>query len=243
MCGAKGPSVTPLPLPVPDGAQLIMLDYLGVLIFACTGALAAARKRYDLVTFIFFAAITGIGGGTLRDLLIGAPVFWVRDSGYLAASILAAGAVWVLGSRAWLFAALLWFDALGLAAYAVIGAAKASMWGVPPLVCVFMGAVTATFGGVLRDVLAGEPSVLLRREITVSAALLAAGLFVGLTWSGVDGPVAAVLGFLAGFTLRAGALRFGWSLPGFRGGPGPEAQAGIPLVADVPRPRHGPRPD
>jgi uncharacterized membrane protein YeiH len=202
---------------------LILLDYLGVLIFAATGALAAARKRYDIITFVFFAAVTGIGGGTLRDLLIGAPVFWVRDSGYFAASILAAAAVWVLGSRPWLFAALLWLDALGLAAYAVIGAAKAAAFGVPPLVCIVMGALTATFGGVLRDVLAGEPSVLLRREITVSAALTAAGLFIALIWAGMEPWVAAGAGFLAGFVLRAGALRFGWSLPGFRGQPDEDA--------------------
>lgn len=208
--------MTPLPLPVPDAAPWILLDYLGVLIFAATGALAAARKHYDIVTFVFFAAITGIGGGTLRDLLIGAPVFWVRDSGYFAASIVAAAAVWVLGSRGWLFVALLWLDALGLAVYAVIGAAKAQVWGVPPLVCIVMGALTATFGGVLRDVLAGETSVLLRREITVSAALVAAGAFVGLDALGVDGRIASVIGFCAGFILRAGALRYGWSLPGFR---------------------------
>ena len=211
----------PVDLPLAQANPLILLDYLGVSIFAATGALAAARKHHDLITFIFFAAVTGIGGGTLRDLLIGAPVFWVRDSGYFAASIVAAGAVWVLGSRTWLFAALLWLDAVGLAAYAVIGAAKAAFWGVPPLVCIVMGALTATFGGVLRDVLAGEPSVLLRREITVSAALLAAGLFVALAWIGVHGWIAAAAGFVAGFALRAGALRYGWSLPGFRGQPEP----------------------
>ena len=205
-----------MPTDLAQPNPLILLDYLGVLIFAATGALAAARKRYDIITFIFFAAITGIGGGTLRDLLIGAPVFWVRDSGYFAASILAAAAVWVLGSRPGLFAALLWLDALGLAAYAVIGAAKAAAFGVPPLVCVVMGALTATFGGVLRDVLAGEPSVLLRREITVSAALVAAGVFIALVWAGLESWVAAGAGFAAGFGLRAGALRYGWSLPGFR---------------------------
>jgi len=201
-----------------DLAPAQLFDYLGVLIFAATGALAAARKGYDIVTFIFFAAVTGIGGGTLRDLLIGAPVFWVRDSGYFAASIVAAGAVWIFGHRRGLFAALLWLDALGLAAYAVIGAAKAAAFGVAPLVCIVMGALTATFGGVLRDVLAGEPSVLLRREITFTAALLAAGLFIALVWFGAEPWAAAAAGFVAGFLLRAGALRYGWSLPGFSRG-------------------------
>jgi uncharacterized membrane protein YeiH len=201
-----------------DGQTLLLLDYFGVLVFAATGALAAARKRQDLVTFAFFAAITGIGGGTLRDLLIGAPVFWVQDAGYLAISIVAAVAVWFVGPRPRLFAWLLWLDAVGLAAYAMIGAAKAGEYGVPPLVCIAMGGITATFGGVVRDVLAGEPSILLRREITVSAGLIAASIYVGLTLLGVPAWIAAAIGFTAGFGLRAGALLWGWSLPAFRRG-------------------------
>ena len=106
--------------------SMALLDYAAVLVFAATGALAAARNGYDLVTFVFFAAVTGIGGGTLRDLLIGAPVFWVRDGGYVLVCVAAAVAVWVVGPRPRLFGALLWLDALGLAGYGVVGAAKAS---------------------------------------------------------------------------------------------------------------------
>ncbi|HEX8570712.1 MAG TPA: trimeric intracellular cation channel family protein [Caulobacteraceae bacterium] len=200
---------------LPD-VPLYLLDYAGVLVFGATGALAAARKGYDLVTFAFFAAVTGIGGGTLRDLLIGAPVFWIGDPGYIFAALLAAVAVWTVGPRPRLFGGLLWLDALGLAAYAIVGAAKAANYGVPGVVCVLMGALTATFGGVLRDVLAGEPSVLLRREITITAALLAAGVFVGLRWVGAEPSVAAAAGFACGFGLRSGALLWGWSLPAFR---------------------------
>jgi uncharacterized membrane protein YeiH len=210
------PAVRSPPVPI-DATPPIILDYAGVLVFAATGALAAARRRYDLVTFAFFAAVTGIGGGTLRDLLIGAPVFWVKNSGYFAASVLAAVAVWVVGFRAGLYRALLWLDALGLAVYAVVGAAKASAYGVPPLVCVVMGGLTASFGGVIRDVLAGEPSVLLKREITISAALLAAALFMALKLLGLNLWVAGLIGAAAGFVLRAGAIRWGWSLPAFRG--------------------------
>lgn len=204
------PIITSTPL-------LVGLDFAGVAVFAATGALAAARKQHDLVTFAFFAAATGIGGGTLRDLLIGAPVFWVRDPGYVAVCIVAACAIWVMGSRAWRVPALLWLDALGLAAYGVIGAAKAAAYGVPPLVCIVMGALTACFGGVVRDILAGEPSILLRREITVSAALLAATVFVILKWAGFDDLLSAAAGFTAGFALRAGAIAWGWQLPGFSG--------------------------
>lgn len=200
---------------MPPDVPLYLLDYAGVLVFGATGALAAARRGYDLVTFAFFAVVTGIGGGTLRDLLIGAPVFWVRDAGYVVAAVAAAVAVWFVGPRPRLFAGLLWLDALGLAAYAIVGAAKAAQYGVPPVVCVLMGALTATFGGVLRDVLAGEPSVLLRREITISAGLVAAAVYVALRWAGLDTTIAAAIAFVGGFGLRAGALLWGWSLPAF----------------------------
>jgi len=193
------------------------LDFAGVAVFAATGALAAARERHDLVTFAFFGAITGVGGGTLRDLLIGAPVFWVQDWRYIAVCLVASAAVWMLGSRPWRFRALLWLDAVGLAAYGVMGAAKAEAFHVAPLICVVMGALTACFGGVVRDLLAGQPSILLRREITVSAALLAATVFVIGRWAGLEAWPAAVVGAGCGFVLRAGSLVWGWSLPAFPG--------------------------
>src|SRR5512142_812305 len=126
------------------------LDYVGVCVFAVTGALAAARKRHDVITFVVFSIITGMGGGTLRDLLIGAPVFWVHSGTYLLVCIGAALVVWVVGERPWRYAALNWFDAVGLAVYAVIGSAKALTFGVAPGVAVAMGVMTATFGGILR---------------------------------------------------------------------------------------------
>ena len=191
------------------------LDYVGVAVFAISGALAAARRRHDVVTFVVFSVITGMGGGTLRDLLIGAPVFWVHSGIYLWVCLGAALAVWIVGERPWRYAALNWFDAIGLAAYAAIGSAKALSYGVSPVVAVAMGIMTATFGGILRDLFAGEPSVLLRREIYMTAALLSASLYVGLAWLGVDPWVAAGVAFLGGFALRAGAIAFGWTLPGF----------------------------
>lgn len=192
-----------------------ILDYAGVTVFALTGALAAARDRHDIVTFWFFAVVTGVGGGTLRDLLIGAPVFWVGDPAYLGIGAVAALAVWIAGARLERAAALVWLDAVGLAAYAVIGASKALALGVDPFVSVAMGTLTACFGGVIRDVLAGQPSVLLKREISVSAALLAAGSFVMLSVLGVVPLWAGVIGALAGFILRAGAIHYGWRLLAF----------------------------
>jgi len=200
-------------------SALAVLDFAGVAVFAATGALAAAQQRHDVVTFAFFAAITGVGGGTLRDLLIGAPVFWVQDWRYIGVCIAAALAIWLIGRRDWRFRALLWLDAAGLAAYGVMGAAKAETFGVAPLICIVMGALTACFGGIVRDLLAGQPSILLRREVTVSAALLAATAYVGLRLFGIEIWPAAVVAALLGFGLRAGALAWGWSLPGFPDAP------------------------
>ena len=182
---------------------LFLLDYVGVLVFAATGALASAREKHDLVTMGFFAAITGVGGGTLRDLLIGAPVFWVQDWKYMAVCFAGALAVWFLGRREWRFRALLWLGAMG----------------VTPLVCIVMGTLTACFGGIVRDLLAGQPSILLRREITVTAAILAAGSFVAMKALGLSNVAAALVAMPLGFGLRAGALAWGWSLPGFPGAP------------------------
>jgi uncharacterized membrane protein YeiH len=201
-----------------DTGLRMALDYAGVAVFAATGALAAARRGYDIVTFAFFAAITGIGGGTLRDLLIGAPVFWVGDPGYVGVCIAMAGVVWAIGGRLERFRPLLWLDALGLAAYCVVGASKAADWGAPPLVAAVMGVLSATFGGVIRDVLAGEPSVLLRRELYVTPAVGGAFTYVVVRQIGFNAApesLAAILGGVMAFGLRAGALRWGWTLPGF----------------------------
>ena len=200
-------------------AVLPLLDFAGVAVFAATGALAAAREKHDLVTFAFFGAITGVGGGTLRDLLIGAPVFWVQDWRYIAICVLASVAIWMIGPRTWRFRALLWLDAFGLAAYGVMGAAKAATYGVAPMICVIMGVLTACFGGIVRDVLAHQPSILLRRELNITAALLAAVLFVGLRYFSVPTWPAVWVAVVAGFALRAGALTWGWSLPAFPSGP------------------------
>ncbi|KQX18346.1 MULTISPECIES: trimeric intracellular cation channel family protein [unclassified Sphingomonas] len=207
-------------MPLPDlmmvRTVLPWFDIAGIAIFAISGALAAARREQTIVTFTFFAAVTGTGGGTIRDLLIGAPVFWIHDNRALAVCLLAALAVWMTPRRIWPVKALEWFDGVGLAAYAVFGACKALAYGVPPLGAAAMGVFTACLGGIIRDVLAGEPSILLRPELYVTAAALASGLFVMLTLLGAPLLPAAGLAALAGFALRALAIHKGIALPSYR---------------------------
>jgi uncharacterized membrane protein YeiH len=202
------PSVIP-----PDA--LVLLDYVGIAVFAVSGALLAAQKKQTLVTFIFFAAVTGVGGGTVRDLLIGAPVFWMHTNTTLLICIGAAVGVWFLSSKRMTGMALLWFDAVGIAAYATYGAAKALNYGVAPVPAFAMGVMTACVGGIIRDVLANEPSILMRPELYVTAAALASGLYVVATMFGVPPALAAAVAGLAGFALRAAAIARGLSLPAY----------------------------
>jgi uncharacterized membrane protein YeiH len=195
---------------------LVILDYFGIAVFAISGALLAAEKRQTLVTFFFFAVVTGVGGGTLRDLLIGAPVFWVHTNATLIMCIAAALIVWVTSHRWFAGKSLLWFDAAGLAAYSTYGAAKALSFGVAPVPAFVMGVLTGCAGGIIRDVLAGEPSILLRPELYVTAAALAAGLFVALVFIGAPAAIAAPVAGIAGFGLRGLAIARGISLPAYR---------------------------
>jgi len=199
------------------GQALSVLDYAAVAVFGATGALAAARRKHDIVTFGFFAAVTGVGGGTLRDLLIGAPVFWVGRPAYLLVTLGAALAIWIFGWGRRGERILTWLDAVGMAAYAVVGALKALSLGAPPLSAVVMGVLTSTFGGIIRDVLAEEPSVLLRRELYVTAALAGATAFVVLRSLGLEIVPAGLAAFALAFATRAGAIVFRWTLPGFPG--------------------------
>ena len=207
--------MAPAELPIALGPVLELLNWAGIGVFALSGALLAAEKKQTLVTFIFFAAVTGVGGGTVRDLLIGAPVFWMHTNTTLLICIGAAVGVWFLSSKRMTGMALLWFDAVGIAAYATYGAAKALNYGVAPVPAFAMGVMTACVGGIIRDVLANEPSILMRPELYVTAAALASGLFVSLSLLGVPSALAAAVAGLAGFALRAAAIARGLSLPAY----------------------------
>jgi uncharacterized membrane protein YeiH len=195
---------------------LAWLDLFGIAVFAASGALAAAQRGQTLVTFSFFALITGVGGGTVRDLLIGVPVFWVQDWRVAATCLVTAGLVWVTPKTFWNARALDWFDAVGIAIYAVFGTWKSLTLGVPLLPAMMMGVITACVGGIIRDVLAGEPSILLKPEIYVTAAALASTLFAVLIWFSTPVLPAAILSSAAGFTLRALAILKGWAIPAYK---------------------------
>ncbi|MRG54517.1 trimeric intracellular cation channel family protein [Phyllobacterium sp. SYP-B3895] len=191
-----------------------LFNYAGIFVFAATGALAASRRQLDIMAFIFLAAVTGIGGGTLRDLILGVPVFWVKDPMSLlvcaAAAILVYFTANLLESR---YRVLLWLDAVGLAAYSVMGAAKSLALGFDSTIAVVTGIMTATFGGILRDIISGEPSVVMRREIYVTAALAGSLVYIVLHRLAVGTEISALVAALAAFTVRGGALYFGWYLP------------------------------
>ncbi|MGN6057636.1 MAG: trimeric intracellular cation channel family protein [Sphingomicrobium sp.] len=194
-------------------AALGFLDYIGLGVFALSGALLAARKRQDFVTFVFFGVVTGVGGGTARDLLIGAPVFWIHENWILLICLAAALLVWFTPLRWWGGQGLVWADAVGIAVYATYGAAKGLAYGVAPVPAAAMGVLTACLGGIIRDLLAREPSILLRQEYYVTAAALSVGLMVALSSAGVGELASAVIAAGAVFALRAAAIARHWSLP------------------------------
>jgi uncharacterized membrane protein YeiH len=199
------------------GPILPWLDLFGIAVFAATGALSATRRAQTFVTAAFFALITGVGGGTVRDLLIGAPVFWVHDARVAGICLAIALLIWLTPEHWWSDTTFDWLDAFGLAAYAAFGAAKSLGYGIPPIPAALMGVMTACVGGIIRDVLVGEPSILMRPELYVTAAALASSLYVVMMLAGLTPLAAGLIAAAAGFGLRAAAIRWHLRLPAYRG--------------------------
>ena len=194
---------------------LDLLDLAGVAIFALTGALVAAREKQTFVTMSFFALITGVGGGTVRDLLIGAPVFWIHDTWVAAICLAVALFAWFTPTRWWAGTFLSIADGLGLAAYAVLGTAKALEYGLPPITAALMGVITGCVGGIIRDVLAGRPSILMRPELYVTAAALTASLTVLGELAGLKRELVWAVATIAGFGLRLAAIKWKLAIPAY----------------------------
>jgi uncharacterized membrane protein YeiH len=198
------------------------LDLFGVAVFAVTGALVASRKQMDIFGFALLATVTGLGGGSVRDLVLGgAPVFWVREPLYVGICIAVSAVVFFTAhipeSR---YRLLMWLDAVGLAFFCVVGAGKGLEAGAGPFIAVVMAVITASFGGIIRDVIGGEIPFLLRKEIYVTAALAGAIVFVGGRALGVPDTIGAVAGFAVCFAIRGLGLRYGLALPAYRARPG-----------------------
>lgn len=198
---------------------LYAFDLIGVAVFAISGALAAGRKRLDLIGVIALALVTAIGGGTIRDLLLDRhPIFWLADPAYL---LVIAGAA--LGTVLWTRfrsppdATLLVADALGLALFSVSGAQIAEGAGVPAIGGIVLGTITGAAGGVVRDVLVAEvPHVLRRGSLYASAAIAGTAVYFLLQALGVDRTLATVVGMAVVASVRFAAILFRLQLPVFR---------------------------
>jgi uncharacterized membrane protein YeiH len=190
-----------------------LLDYLGVATFAMVSSIAARDRQLDLVSAIFLGTVAGVGGGTVRDVIIDQPVFWTQNATYLFVCIAASALTWFVpvGTRRRLILSIM--DALGITAFAVVGALKATTVQLPAAVAIAMGIVTATCGGVLRDLLAVEKPVLVRKDVYITASLVAAGGFVLAIRLGLRADLAALLATAAGATLRIVAMTRRWQLP------------------------------
>lgn len=196
---------------------LMMLDYFGLAVFAVSGCMVAAEKRLDMVGFIFFGVTTGVGGGTFRDTVLGRlPVFWITDTSPLILCVSVAIACFFLVHRVRNYhRALVWADALGMATFSVIGTQIALSMGAGWPICLVMGAATASFGGVLRDVLAQQPSIILQQEVYITAALAGGASYLLLLEAGVDAGFAAPLAIVAAFLVRGAGIAFNLRLPAF----------------------------
>ena len=196
-------------------ALVNLMGLAAVGVFSVSGALDAARQRMDILGFMLIGTATGISGGTLRDVFMGnVPVFWIREPIWIIVCLVAAAVTYFvapkLASRS---RALIWMDAVGIALFAVVGTEIALDFGASPLIAVCMGVMTASFGGIARDVLCGSNLTLMNEELYITTMLV--GALVYLLLSQLELPYAYDLigGFLAGFILRALAILFHLKLP------------------------------
>jgi uncharacterized membrane protein YeiH len=194
---------------------LYLLDLTGTVAFAASGAWAGVRRGMDLFGVLVLGMVTAIGGGTLRDLLLGdLPPFCLRNEIYLWLPVAVALLVFVSHRLLPKFEyPLLYLDAIGLGTFAVIGTGKAIAFQTGPLGAVLMGVMTGTAGGVFRDVLSNEVPLIMRREIYASACIFGGALLVALQQLQVAENLALILAAASVILLRVLAIHFNWSLP------------------------------
>ncbi len=194
---------------------LYLLDMIGTAAFAASGAWAGVRREMDLFGVLVLGMVTAIGGGTLRDLILGdTPPFCLKDENYLWLSLIVSLLVFI-GHRHLkrISNPLLYFDAIGLGTFVVIGTGKALQFNLGPLGAVLMGIMTATAGGVIRDVLSTQVPLILQREIYASACLIGAGLMVTLQYTALPQNLIFILAAATVIILRLFAISRNWALP------------------------------
>ncbi len=196
--------------------MIYWLDLIGTFVFAISGALAAWDKKmyHDIFGVSFTAFVTSIGGGTMRDLILGTRPVWVNDSRYVIAIVLGVLVTLLLRRRLLQYRrSIFLFDTLGIGFYTVIGLQKALAFGVHPWAAVILGMISAIFGGVIRDMMVNEIPLIFSRQIYATACLAGAALYIGLNHLGVDQDWNMVASIILVITIRLTALRKGWSLP------------------------------
>lgn len=193
-------------------ANILAISYFGDVVFAISGALTAARYRMDILGFVLIGTITGIGGGTLRDLLLGRTVWWTQQPFELGlcvtASLLTYFMLPYVKSNKNREKAMVWADTLGLSVFGVLGCQIALDFGVPVSIAIFMGMITATGGGMIRDVLTNTQPMILGGQVYATAALLGSASYAGLLQLGVPETVSEFVACSAAFALRASAVVF-----------------------------------
>ncbi|PRX55487.1 trimeric intracellular cation channel family protein [Flagellimonas meridianipacifica] len=192
-----------------------LVDILGTIAFAVSGVLVAMDKRLDLFGVLIIAFVTAIGGGTLRDLLIGnTPVTWMRDLTYVTIIPITVLLTIIFSHQLkYLRKSLFLFDTIGIGLYTMLGIEKGLEANLSPIMCIALGTMTASFGGVLRDILCNEIPVIFRKEIYATACILGGTLYFIIHLLGVAEEYAYVVGILAVIVMRILAVRFSIRLP------------------------------
>ena len=196
---------------------LTVLYAIAITAEAMTGALSAGRKKMDPVGVIFIACVTAIGGGSVRDMLLGNfPLTWIRHPEYLVIVIVAAlFTIWFSRYMKKMMGLFLLLDAIGLITFSIIGAQKTLDMGYGCVIAAVMAVITGVFGGVLRDILCGHTPLVFRKELYASVSLAAAGLYLSLLTLGVEPFFVVVTTLVTGFTLRMMAVKLKLELPKF----------------------------
>ena len=195
---------------------ILIIDILGTIAFSVSGALTAMKKRLDPFGIAIIAFVTAVGGGTLRDVLIDAPIVWMRNLTFIYVIILATIFAIIFRKKlGYVRRSLFLFDTIGLALYTIVGVEKGIAAGFPPLICIALGTMSACFGGVIRDILCTEIPVIFRKNIYATACIMGGLAYFLLLKTRLETDVVVIISGTIVITIRLLAVTFNWSLPGF----------------------------